>query len=67
MAQNLAAVIKDARQRRGLTVYALAKQSGVSCTHLYAIEAGKKSPSLDVLSKVFDALGLRLEVTADVR
>lgn len=64
---NLAVAIKDARQKRGLSVYALAKLSGVSCTHLYAIEAGKKSPSLDVLSKLADALGLRIEVTSDVR
>ncbi len=67
MSHNLAAVIREARLKRGLTVYGLSKLSGVSCTHLYAIEAGKKSPSLEVLQKVMSALGLRLEVSADVR
>lgn len=67
MSYNLVSVIKTARAERRLSVYALSKQTGISTSHLYAIEAGKKSPSLDVLEKILRRLGLRLEVVADVR
>ena len=64
---NIGDAIRSARCERGLTVYALAKRTGVSTSHLYAIEDGKKSPSMEFLAKVLPPLGLRLEVVEDAR
>lgn len=67
MSDNIADVIKSTRLSRSMSVYALSKTTGVSTSHLYAIESRKKSPSLEVLEKILPPLGLRLEVVADVR
>lgn len=64
---NVPVVIRAARERKGLTVYALAKRSGLSCQHCYAIESGDKSPSLDALAKLLNVLDLDLTVKSSVR
>ena len=64
---NIGEAIKSARYKRGLTVYGLSKRTGVSTSHLYAIEDGRKSPSMEILTKILPPLGLKLEVVEDVR
>lgn len=64
MSENIAGVIKSTRQSRSMSVYALSKITGVSTSHLYAIESRKKSPSLEVLEKILSPLGLRLVVVS---
>lgn len=64
---EIPATIKAAREENGMSVYALAKKSGLSCTHCYAIEAGIKSPSIETLSRIFSALDLTIYVVKKVR
>lgn len=68
MSKNgISAAIKAAREEKGMSVYALAKKSGLSCTHCYAVEAGEKSPSLETLSRILTVLGLTLSIRKKVR
>lgn len=53
--------LAELRQAAGLTVYALAKLSGVNESNLYNMEAGRRNPSLDVLRKLAAALGKKLD------
>lgn len=55
-------IIKEARENQSLSVYALAKRAGLSCTHCYAVESGQKTPTLCTLEKILNVLGLRLAV-----
>lgn len=49
------------REHRGLTLQDLASTADISKPYLSEIETGKKEPSLDVLRKLADALGLMLD------
>jgi transcriptional regulator with XRE-family HTH domain len=53
---------KEIRKSLGLSQVELASLSGVSLPTIQNIEAGKANPSLDVLLKLLDALGLRLKI-----
>ena len=53
---------KELRLNLGLTQFELAAQSGVSLPTIQNIEAGKANPSLDVLEKLLEALGLKLKI-----
>lgn len=64
---DIPSTIRTARKAKGLSVYALAKRSGLSSTHCYAIESGDKSPSLDALAKLLNVLDLDLTVKSSVR
>ena len=48
------------RADRGLALTALAKDAGVSVSMLSAIERGEKTPTVVVLSRIADGLGLSL-------
>jgi transcriptional regulator with XRE-family HTH domain len=48
------------RTGRGLALSALAKDAGVSISMLSAIERGEKTPTVVVLSRIADGLGLSL-------
>lgn len=56
--QNLGTVVKQQRNRLGLTLVALAAKSGVSINHLSRIEKAQRYPSADVLRKIVKPLGL---------
>ena len=53
---------KELRLSLGLTQFQLASQSGVSLPTIQNIEAGKANPSLDVLEKLLEGLGLKLKI-----
>lgn len=52
--------IKNLRQKRNLSQYKLAEKADVSQSFLSALEAGKKSPTVNTLEKLCRALGISL-------
>ncbi|KZL88660.1 helix-turn-helix domain-containing protein [Clostridium magnum] len=54
-------VLKDVRIRKGLTQAALSHKSGVAQSHISDIENSIKSPTLDKLCKLAEALEVKLE------
>lgn len=50
--------LHELRTGRGLALAALARQAGVSVSMLSAIERGEKTPTVVVLSRIADGLGL---------
>ena len=52
--------LHDLRAGRGLALSALAEAAGVSVSMLSAIERGEKTPTVVVLSRIADGLGLSL-------
>lgn len=53
--------IREVREKRGLTLRALADEAGVSESLVSQIERGKVSPSLETLVTIVDALDIDLE------
>jgi len=51
-------LIRQVRVLQGMTQFELAVESGISLPTIQNIEAGKANPSLEVISKIFNALGL---------
>lgn len=49
------------RQKRNMTQYALAYKAGVSPTYIYQLERGTKSPTVEYLGYICQALDLTLE------
>lgn len=56
----IGAAVKQSRTRLGLSVEALAEESGVSMGQISQIERGKANPSLRTLNKIAAALGVPL-------
>ena len=54
--------VKTLREYRGISPSELASACGVTTAHIYQIESGKRSMSVDVLRKMADAL----DVDADM-
>ena len=52
--------IKELREERKMTQYALANQSGVSPTYVYQLERGEKSPTVEYLEHICWGLGITL-------
>ncbi len=59
---EIARQIKKRRKLLGINQDALAEISGVSVRSLKAIETGKGNPSIEQLSKILDALGLKINI-----
>lgn len=57
---RLATRLRDLRSHRGLTLDALAEQSGVSRSMISLIERGESSPTASVLDKLAASLGVTL-------
>ncbi len=53
--------IKIVRQAKGVRLTDLAKSAGVSLPFISLIERGDRQPSLDVLARLAEALGVPLE------
>lgn len=51
-------VLRQARQRRGLSLRALGEITGFSASFLSQVELGQASPSLGSLQRIADALGV---------
>ena len=58
---NFAARLAAFRSRADLSVYALAKATGVSRQYLAEIERGEKTPGWGIACLIADALGVSIE------
>lgn len=56
----LARMIQEQRLKLGISLYQLAKQTGLSIGHLSRIERGMNIPRADVLHKICLALNLQI-------
>ena len=54
--------LRELRETQGLTTTRLGERCGLSHSTISKIENGKWSVSLDILSKVCEALGVRVEI-----
>ena len=54
--------IAQLRAKKNMTQGDLAKASGVTLANVSRMERGMYSPGLDVLSKIADALGAKLDI-----
>ncbi|MDG2520518.1 helix-turn-helix transcriptional regulator [Caulobacter segnis] len=57
---TLARNIRQLRQDKGLTQEQLAVDSSIDLTYLGGIERGRRNPSLLVMARIADALGVSL-------
>jgi len=53
--------LKTARKLRGLTQKELAQKAGITQAQASIYESGKRKPSLDVLIRLADGLGIRAD------
>jgi y4mF family transcriptional regulator len=54
--------IRDRRKELGITQPNLAEVAGVSTNTLYKLEKGQGNPTLDVLNKLAEVLGMELKL-----
>ena len=54
--------IRDRRKELGITQPHLAEVAGVSTNTLYKLEKGQGNPTLDVLNKLADVMGMELKL-----
>jgi transcriptional regulator with XRE-family HTH domain len=57
--------IKRLRERRKWTQEKLAKEAGISRAYLARLETGRHDPPLSMLTKLADALGVKLSRLVD--
>jgi transcriptional regulator with XRE-family HTH domain len=57
---HVAAVLKEEREKRNLSLKSLAKKSGISRQTISYVEQEVQSPSLDTLLRITSALGVDL-------
>jgi len=62
LAKQLGEIIKSRRKELGITQPHLAELAQVSTNTLYKIEKGQGNPSLNVLSKLTEILGMELTI-----
>ena len=53
-------IIRNAREKRGLSQYKLAKMVGITQSFMNEIESGKKSPSIEVFFRICPALDIKV-------
>lgn len=58
--QDIGAMIRDIRTRRGLSIRALGELSGVQFANIGKLERGEYNPSVNILNKLLLALGCEL-------
>jgi transcriptional regulator with XRE-family HTH domain len=56
--RDLATILREAREQRGISLRAAAADLGVAPSHLSRIENGEKGPSIEVQQKASDYYGL---------
>lgn len=57
--------IAEIRQDKGLSIRQLAEACGVNFANIYKIENGKYNVSIDILGKICEALGCRIDVVEE--
>ena len=63
--ERVGKIVRDRRKELGITQATLADLCELSKNTIYQFERGQNNPSLRVVEKIFDVLGLRLEVTVE--
>lgn len=64
MPTDAGALIREARNRHGVSQQALARRARTTQKQISRIEGGEVSPSISTLSRLLGALGERLELRA---
>lgn len=59
---KVALMITEKRQAKKMSLYQLSKLTGATIGHLSRIERGLNMPRIDVLSRIFGALDLKLTI-----
>ncbi len=62
LVRNIGETIKIRRKELGITQPHLAELAQISINTLYKLERGQGNPTLDVLNKLSDVLGLELKL-----
>lgn len=57
--------IAEIRQAKGLSIRQLAEASEVNFANIYKIENGKYNVSIDILGKICEALGCRIDIVEE--
>ena len=60
--ERIGSKIAKLREEKGLTQRDLANLTGVNQSNIWKIETGKYSVGLDILSKICDQLGKRVDI-----
>ena len=64
MRQKISEALNAKIQQEGLTLYQLSRMSGVQQTHLNRFISGDKNYTVDLASKVLDALGFEVKIVS---
>lgn len=67
MSMLAADLLRNARQRAGLSLRELARRAGTSHSTLATYEAGYKTPSVDTLERIVRAAGFALDLELSPR
>ena len=57
--------LAELRKGKGYSMRKLAEMSGVNFANIYKIENGKYNVSIDILGKICDALGCRIDIVEE--
>ena len=60
---NIIRAIVDARNQQNLTQKELAERTGIAQTEISRIESGTRNPSLKILQRLADGMGMVLKVS----
>lgn len=60
--QEIGSFVRDRRKMLGITQPDLAEMAQISINTLYKIERGEANPSVRVLNKIVDILGLEISI-----
>lgn len=58
--------LAELRRSKGYSMRQLAEMSGVNFANIYKIENGKYNVSIDILGKICDALGCRIDIVKNM-
>ncbi|MBA3724798.1 MAG: helix-turn-helix transcriptional regulator [Candidatus Levybacteria bacterium] len=58
--KELAKILREAREKKGLTQADVAKKAKLNTNYYAVIERGEVNPSLETLSKILEALNIKL-------
>lgn len=62
LVRNVGTAIKKRRKALKITQPHLAELAGISVNSLYKIERGEANPTLDLIEKIADVLGLEIKL-----
>lgn len=57
---NIGERLRYIREGKKITIYRLSKETGVSQNHISGIELGKRQPTIDMLIRLTEPLGITL-------